>query len=422
MRIIMTILFPLLLPFLTLGQVKPPECQNCGEAIQKLRHKKNNLQDNIVGIAPDKFHLKQKADSILKAHVHSARNKKLGAVQEKKDSVLNRYRKLSIDTIEYSTIKDTVHRILSDTLGTTLKDKAGNAKIAEINKHLEEVTIDSTTNFRTVSEKAGKEIEKQAGGLDEIKAFQKQQAQFDRLQPDPAEQKSKLENLIDRDERPEIKKPKLESIPKEKVDQYKGKIQNARQELTQLKKKYSEVASSNDLNTAVKKNSLKGKTIKERLVIGGNFQALSFEPVTLDISPVIGYRINKLFQAGVGVSSRFTFTYTEKLHMARLSEGYKAFLSHDIFINFFAYSEFERQKLTEQLVQNEEKEYHWKNVWHVGVGRNQQLGSRISVQAIILYNLLFDRVDQHYNQRWNMKVGVQFNLKKKNKESQEKGK
>jgi hypothetical protein len=504
MRIIITILFPILLPLLSSGQDnKLPECPKPEEHVSNLRDKKSNELDRIRGFTADKLHFRQKTDSILKAYIDPAekenlvyvrekkdslldqylkinidaidsgtlkdtirgildyssnlwhekldvldsikgftpekwdfkqeadsilntypkpaKKEKLVHFQERKDSLLGQYRKLAIDTVGLSTIKDTVRGIFNSALGTKLQNKANSKKIIGIKERLEEIKIDSTANFRAISEQAGKEAEKQAAGLDEIKAFQKEQAQFNDLKFVPDGQKKDMGNLIDNDQRPQIGKPKLKTIPKEKIDQYKGKLRKAQGDLTKLKKKYSEVSSANDLSTAVKKNSLKGKTIKERLVIGGNFQAWSFEPVTLDISPVLGYRVNKLFQAGVGVSSRYIFTYDQNLLVTTQAEGYKAFLSHDIFRDFFGYSEFERQKLKKQVVQMEEKEYPWKNAWHVGVGRSIQLGSNISVQAMMLYNILFDRADQNYNRRWNMKVGVQFNLKnKKNSKKEEK--
>ena len=110
-------------------------------------------------------------------------------------------------------------------------------------------------------------------------------------------------------------------------------------------KKYSMVPNSNDLSTAIKRTSLKGRTFKERLVLATNFQILNYRPVMIDFSPSVGYKFNSRFAVGVGGMYRQTF----KASLSRLSPqviGYKVFSNYDVVNNFFAYVEFARNSVS----------------------------------------------------------------------------
>src|SRR5579859_8167495 len=117
--------------------------------------------------------------------------------------------------------------------------------------------------------------------------------------------------------------------------------------LSKLMRRYSYVPNSNDLSTAVKRTSLKGRTFKERLVVAGNFQLLNTTPVTLDFSPIAGYKFNSKWSAGIGMNYRQTFSNnpTTSVKLSPSVFGVKVFASYDVAKGFFAYTEFDRSKI-----------------------------------------------------------------------------
>jgi hypothetical protein len=90
MRIIITILFPILLPLLSSGQDnKLPECPKPEEHFTNLRDKKFNELDRIRGFTADKLHFRQKIDSIFNAYTNHAEREKLVYIREKNDPLLD---------------------------------------------------------------------------------------------------------------------------------------------------------------------------------------------------------------------------------------------------------------------------------------------------------------------------------------------
>lgn len=77
----------------------------------------------------------------------------------------------------------------------------------------------------------------------------------------------------------------------------------------------------------------------ERVYFGGNF-GLQFGTVTfIDISPIVGFKVNEDFSVGTGISYR----YIKYLGMTNGINIYgpRAFARYNIFENLFAYGEYE---------------------------------------------------------------------------------
>ena len=113
-----------------------------------------------------------------------------------------------------------------------------------------------------------------------------------------------------------------------------------------LKQKHSNMPNSNDLSSAVKRTSLKAEPIWKRLVIGGNFNIGRTNPLLLDLSPVLGYKVNKLFDIGI------TGTFRKKIKSSNAVNvkdneafGFGVFANHAIYRNFFGYIEGERMRI-----------------------------------------------------------------------------
>lgn len=184
-----------------------------------------------------------------------------------------------------------------------------------------------------------------------------------------------------------------------------------------LLKKYAIIPNSNDLSTATKRNSLKGKTLRERLVFAGNFQILTFDPFSIDLSPQIGYRFNARMTLGIGMNYRQAFADSVP-GISNNVIGMKAFGSYDLIRNFFGYTEFDHDSPGVVRSENGIKR-EWQNAFFAGVGKKFSISSKLDVTIVMMYNFLHDPEQHIYPRPWSIRVGVQSTqlamLKRKNK-------
>jgi hypothetical protein len=311
--------------------------------------------------------------------------------------------KIPFDTTALGNLKETPDSVWLEKAGKFLMDslKGFDAYQPAIE---EAKQLKDSASFDYISKEAEKHIEDQARDLEDVSAFQEAQKEFE-----GAEELSSIAKQADLEARKAAVKKQMVSVANEQLRANMDKVKAAQAQLTKLKTKYSKVVNSNDLSTAVKRSSLEGKTFWQRLVIGGNFQVQSFEPLTLDTSPALGYRINKLFTIGAGGHWRHTFADTVNLSIPSASIGYKAFVSHQLYRNFFGYSEYERQQLSRTNHLTDGQHLDWEEAWHIGLGRNIKVNSLLTVQVLVMYNLLHDPFDPLYSSPWNVKAGIQMN-------------
>lgn len=95
-----------------------------------------------------------------------------------------------------------------------------------------------------------------------------------------------------------------------------------------------------DMSTAVKCNSLEGRPLSKRLVLGGTFQ-INHDPTSLDLSPLLGYRINNKYTLGIGATYRAVLDF-ENYQTKDQVYGYRGFFQADAVKGFFLHGEYER--------------------------------------------------------------------------------
>lgn len=203
-------------------------------------------------------------------------------------------------------------------------------------------------------------------------------------------------------------KEKMTNAAKEMVQEYANEIQAIQSQMAEKKKIYSNVPNSDDLSSAVKQTSLEESSFGKRLIFGGNFNIGKTEPFSLDLSPLIGYRINTLFSVGA------TISYRAQIEQDNLSfqkgeqttYGYSVFASHKVYRQFFGYLEGENKALSEDTEMG--KFISWNQSLLLGIGREIGIGSKVRIQVMILYNFLYDNNDPIYNSPVVFKTGVQF--------------
>jgi hypothetical protein len=315
-----------------------------------------------------------------------------------------------------SVLVEKAAKILADSLGFEVPDKY-RSSLNEVRQ------LKDSASFDYITSKAGEKIEAKAAEIDDIAAFKEKQAEFDELAdefkdpaggeldgvPDDGPSADDVARQLAIEQKKHELKKQMVAAATEHLKGHADKVEAAQAQLSKLKRKYSKVVNSNDLSTAVKRSSLKGRGFGKRLVIGGNFQIQSFDPVILDASPVIGYRFNKLFNAGIGGHWRYSFKDSVSLSFPSATAGYKAWVSHDVFRSFFGYSEYERQRFEKFNPAIDSRGLAWKDAWHIGIGRNIPVNRLLTTQVLVLYNVLHDPFDKLYNSRLNVRAGVKLN-------------
>ncbi len=193
-------------------------------------------------------------------------------------------------------------------------------------------------------------------------------------------------------------------------------LTKAQTDLAKLKKKYSSVPSSDDLSTATKRSSLKGQPFKSRLVIGGNFQVVTTNPVTIDISPILGYRFNKDFYIAVGGTYRARFSSADSTFIRtnygrdELTYGYRVFTNYRFWKAFYAHAEYERISKEFAVTGTDRFERIWKPGILAGIGSSYTIKGTLKGNVSLLYNFLHDDKQRVYQSPWVFRFGFDLAL------------
>ena len=236
-----------------------------------------------------------------------------------------------------------------------------------------------------------------------FEGYQKQMGQYNQLQ---SQYKGYLSVMQDSTARKEMAKKKAEELAMDYMASNPGIMKPVQAKMNLLMKKYSYVTNSNDLSTAVKRTSLKGRSFRERLVVAANFQMLNIDPVTIDLSPQIGYRFNSLLSIGIGGTYRQTFKDT----IPSLSPevfGYKCFVSYDVVKSFFAYGEYAQNSPGVKVEEGISKRI-WNPAALLGVGRKFAVHKKIDMTVVALYNFLHKTGDTLYPRPFMVRIGFQL--------------
>ena len=230
------------------------------------------------------------------------------------------------------------------------------------------------------------------------------------LKQTPDKYQQQMHKLNDRNAMQDQLKKKATLQATELFKEHGDKLQTAQSKLTKLKRKYSTVLNSNDLSTAIKRKSLKGEPFKKRLYLSGNFQIISTDPVSLDASPMLGYRFDKKLTAGITGTYRHTFgSYQPGIRVSENMSGYGTFISYDVVKSFFAYSEAERMNVQVKEPLTDLKHREWVSGVHAGIGRVFSFSKLLKSQVLFLYNFSHKNNKELYPRKFIVKVG--FSLK-----------
>lgn len=177
-----------------------------------------------------------------------------------------------------------------------------------------------------------------------------------------------------------------------------------------LQKKYSKVISSDDLSTAEKRSSLEGKSFKQRLFIGGNFNVTSTDPIAIDLTPQVGYKFNRRFIVGVGMLYRKTFS-NDSIKTVGVPEngiGYNAFTSYDIVKSFFAYGEYSALITEEAGTGSDGKVKKQVDGLMLGIGKKVSIHPNVNMTIMLLYDFFHKPMNSLTPKPFSIKIGFQL--------------
>ena len=209
----------------------------------------------------------------------------------------------------------------------------------------------------------------------------------------------------------------FKSAADDQIALHQEKILGAQQRISKLLRRYSEFSNSGNLDEAVKRNSLAGKSSTERIVFDAQTNVNSVAPFSMDVAALAGYRLSRVFSGGAGINVRFSGSdsipsnhYISDKHL-----GVKAFLSYVLVKNCFLYGEGEGVNV--RTIKNERAHKTKVNNVMVGLGRKFLLHPKVYMTLTAVYNLNPNDENPIHPRRFQIRSGFQLSelaLRKKN--------
>lgn len=152
------------------------------------------------------------------------------------------------------------------------------------------------------------------------------------------------------------------------------------------KEKYAQLPNLEKKEEGIKRNSLKGKPLKNRLFLTGNIAVQSTDPLVVDMNIQIGYQWNKKLSSGVGLLLREQLSNRDSTSLTGDAHGFSIFTNYDIMKGFFLYGEYQRV-INKPLIGESSKPASWQYSLLLGAGRRFQLGKKVTLSVSLLYDL-----------------------------------
>ncbi|MBX2969584.1 MAG: hypothetical protein KF803_09435 [Cyclobacteriaceae bacterium] len=265
---------------------------------------------------------------------------------------------------------------------------------------------------QTLFQHAEKLAEQRLAGQTGVGSLMDEFGKVEDIKSLPGQYKSQYEGYLSKkDELGKMGKDEVAEKALEYFAENPEKLEAAQQRVSRLLSKYKSFSNSATLADAKKQTSMEGKTFFERLVMGGNFNVLSTSPVSLDLSPQLGYKFTSKFLAGIGMNYRVTFSDSIKhnWYVSPSNAAFKAFVSYDIVKSWYAYVEGEWSGIRKQVKGNEQGGYtSWRANYFIGGGRRFLIHPKLYMTLTALYNLNNEIHNPLYPRRFQVRVGFQL--------------
>jgi len=145
---------------------------------------------------------------------------------------------------------------------------------------------------------------------------------------------------------------------------------------------------------------------KDRIYFGGNL-GFQFGTITnVEVSPIVGYRINERLSAGLGVTYiYYKIDFDNRPDFETNIYGGRLFGRYRITDQIFAQAEYESLNLEFFDINDGRVKREWVPGLFVGGGFFQPIGKNAGFSIMALYNLIFDEQRSPYNDPLVLRIG-----------------
>lgn len=236
------------------------------------------------------------------------------------------------------------------------------------------------------------------------------------------EQVKKLQELVDESENSfdisSLKKDALleeastiKNLPsqlgKKHFEGKESELMAAVEQVQNLKKKYRYVPDSENLDSALKQNSLKDISFWKRIEWDGNFNVQWGRPFVMDFGPSLGYKFSKRFSSGMSGVARVIIRnrsgFNPNVNFSNV--GYRLYTKFFVYHSFCVYGEYEtiygKYQLKEQIASHVQN-YQSLNI---GVGKQFNIVGGIKGKLLVLYNVPL-KDHEYYRSPWIFRIGI----------------
>lgn len=333
----------------------------------------------------------------------------LGKIDNPLKDEMNQVNELKDKVTEVKNLpREEINKVKSLEEVKTAQNKVGevNALTDKTQAYSEDVKSIANGDISNVKQ-LPKDMEAQALKLEGVSELQKQSGEF-----------NQYKELVGKGNDPKA----IEELAKRQVityaqDHFAGQQQAltaAMDKMTKLKTKYSSLDSLTNL-PRFKPNQMKGKPFIERIVPGITFQVQKSTTVLIDYCPLIGYRITDRLSVGLGWNERIGVTKSWDFTIAERIYGLRSFVEFKITKGLSAKVDVEKMNTlvpTSLVNYADERGRAW--IWSafVGIKKQYKFSKHVKGNFQFLYNLYDDHDSSPYTQRFNVRFGFEFPMKK----------
>lgn len=194
-------------------------------------------------------------------------------------------------------------------------------------------------------------------------------------------------------------------------------VNEAVQNLSKQKAKYGNIQSINDLPKR-RFNAMRDKPFVERLVLGITFQIQSGTNFWLDVNPSLGYRFNGRLSAGLGWNERVAANFNKGNYFIESDRiyGLRSYAQYRVGSKLMVRAELEsmntklRPLTFNPLGDRPTRGWVWS--CFVGIKQDFKISKKLNGNAQILYNVYNPDNQSPYNERLNLRFGLEWPLVK----------
>ncbi len=191
------------------------------------------------------------------------------------------------------------------------------------------------------------------------------------------------------------------------LDEHSEKWKAFQQELNSVKNKGLSFGNVDKVKVMTSQ-SLKDEPLNKRFYLGGTFQVIRETPTSLDLSPQLGYKLNKKLRLGIGG------TYRIKLDKDYWNQwgnyevfGGRLFAEYDV-LWLFVHGEYERMSNLIEQTNSDGYQRVTANSAFLGLGKDLKLKGKLTGSIMLLYNFLHDADTSPYDKPFVFRFGVNF--------------